>query len=61
MIMDNVTNKRPKEIEKAMTTIDDYVLFSSNDTIEAWNIVYDYISSLEYTIQMTTESWDDGK
>ena len=33
-----------------MTTIDDYVLFSSNDTIEAWNIVYDYISSLEYTI-----------
>jgi hypothetical protein len=61
MIMDNVTNKRPKEIEKAMTTIDDYVLFSSNDAIEAWNIVYDYISSLEYTIQMTTESWDDGK
>lgn len=59
--MNNIINKRPIEIEEAMNTIDDYALFSSNDAIEAWNIVFEYISSLEYTIQMITENWDDGK
>ena len=56
---------RSTEIEEAMNIIDDCTLGLSNIAIDSWNIIYSYISHLEYIVQqMTTEekrNIDDGK
>lgn len=59
-------NKRPKEIEEAMSNIDSYTLLDpTNTAIDAWDTVYDYITHLEYTIQNMLNAEermsDDGK
>ena len=58
-------NKRTKEIEAAMDTIDCCVFNISNAAVDAWDIVYEYIKQLEYTIQqmiaVEERKIDDGK
>ena len=58
-------NKRSKEIEEAMNMIDDITLNCSEVSVDAWNVVYEYIKELEFTIQqmIATEErkLDDGK
>lgn len=58
-------NKRSNEIEEAMNMMDDITLNYSEVSVDAWNVVYEYIKELEFTIQqmIATEErkLDDGK
>ena len=58
-------NKRSNEIEEAMNMMDDITLNYSEVSVDAWNVVYEYIKELEFTIQqmiaIEERKLDDGK